>query len=92
MEEILKSIKDELTCIRVKLEDLSAKWDEKEAAPALPPDETKITDCGFSNRTVHALERVEINNLGQLRQLTVRDIRMIRNIGSLCMKEIQKVL
>ena len=91
MEELLKSINDNLTCIRVRLDDLSKKLDE-EKVPPLPFDDTRISDCGFSNRVLHALANAGIQTLGELRKLTNRDIKNIQNIGELSYKEICRIL
>jgi len=91
MEELLRSINDNLTCIRVRLDDLSKKFDE-EKVPSLPSNDTKISDCGFSNRVVHALANTGIQTLGELRKLTNRDIKKIQNIGELSYKEICRIL
>ena len=56
------------------------------------PFDIKIEELFFSNRVRICLLRGGINTLGELLQLSEKDLRKIKNLGSKCIEEIQKKL
>lgn len=55
-------------------------------------DEDSIDGLGFSVRTNNCLKRAGITTISQLKQMTVVDLKKVRNLGSGSLQEImQKV-
>lgn len=52
------------------------------------PRETSIISCGFSVRVYNTLEKMGILTIGDLEQLSLRDMTTFRNFGTKCMKEV----
>jgi hypothetical protein len=55
-------------------------------------DAWRIADAGFSHRVTHGLLRGNIQTLGQLRATPIESVRVLRNIGSGSVEEIERYL
>lgn len=53
---------------------------------------TRLRDIDISIRALKALEGNKINTIGELKELTLRRVKRMRNVGAITLKEINDLL